>query len=41
MQPLQEICCIWEPMPNSKGERYGSLKSGMERFLLYDRYGRG
>ncbi|WP_050558724.1 DUF4952 domain-containing protein [Leptospira santarosai] len=32
MQPLQEICCIWEPMPNSKGERYGSLKSGWNGF---------
>ncbi|WP_081100500.1 DUF4952 domain-containing protein [Leptospira noguchii] len=28
MQPLQHICCIWEPMLNSEGERYGSLKSG-------------
>nr|WP_080618393.1 DUF4952 domain-containing protein [Leptospira santarosai] len=32
MQPLRNICCIWEPMPNSKGERYGSLKSGWNGF---------
>ncbi|EMO83885.1 DUF4952 domain-containing protein [Leptospira santarosai] len=32
MQPLQEIFCIWEPMPNSKGERYGSLESGWNGF---------
>ncbi|WP_016753660.1 DUF4952 domain-containing protein [Leptospira santarosai] len=32
MQPLWNVCCIWEPMPNSKGRRYGSLKSGWNGF---------
>ncbi|WP_235595383.1 DUF4952 domain-containing protein [Leptospira santarosai] len=32
MPPLWNVCCIWEPIPNSKGRRYGSLKSGWNGF---------
>ncbi|EJO68032.1 DUF4952 domain-containing protein [Leptospira kirschneri] len=27
MQPLKFVCCIWESVPNQKGERYGHYKN--------------
>nr|WP_254865687.1 DUF4952 domain-containing protein [Leptospira santarosai] len=32
MQPLQEICCYWGPMIDSKGQYEGFLKSGWNGF---------